>query len=169
MTIAETAEGVPEPVAQTLRVISSAMALGLTAMAGLVAWTHFNYAGEAPAPERVRFINTMTTVAMGATLAAVVSSELLWRSLLRGEGALSGRVQVAFIARLAAREGAGLLGLTVGYLAAANGTLKAFPAYWVNLAPFGLFLGFLAAHWPTGERLACEAKDVLGGGRASPQ
>ncbi len=153
-------QAVPEPVAQTLRMISLAMAGGLTLMAGLVAWTHFNYAGEAPAPERVRFINLMTTVAMGMTLAGIVFSEVLWRSLLRG-----GNVQAAFIARLAAREGAGLLGLTAAYLAAANGTLKAYPAYWVNLAPFGLFIGFLAAHWPTAERLSAEARDVLGAGR----
>lgn len=154
-------DGVPEPVAQTLRIICLAMAAGLTAMAGLVAWTYFNHKGEPPTPERVRLINTLTTVAMAWTLIGIVVSEVMWRKLLKSTpGALGAKIQTAFVVRLAAREGAGLLGLTVAYLAAANGTLKAYPAYWVNLAPFVLFLGFLAAHWPTAGRLAAEAREI---------
>lgn len=161
MTLVETSEGVPEPVAQTLRIISFAMAAGLTAMAGLVAWTYFNYKGEAPTPDRVRLINILTTVAMAVTLSAIAASEVLWRRMLKKRtGALSGAVQTAFIVRLALREGPGLLGLTAAYLAAANGTLKAYPAYWVNAVPYALFLTFLAAHWPTAERLASEAREI---------
>lgn len=165
-----TEESVPEPVAQTLRLIAAAMAGGLVLMAGLVAWTAFNAAPEPPALERVRTVNTLTTVAMLIGVAAIVLSEFLWRRLLRSTpGTLAGRVQTAFIVRLAAREGAGLLGLTSAYVAAASGTLRAYPAYWVNLVPCGLFLTFLAAHWPTAERLAAEARDVVGNAPVSPQ
>jgi hypothetical protein len=99
---------------------------------------------------------------MVVAFASIVGSELAWRLILRkGSGALGGRVMTAYIVRLALREGAGLIGMTAAYLAALNGVLRAYPAYWVNLAPFGLFLGFLAAHFPSAERLAAEARDVL--------
>ncbi|UPT75033.1 MAG: hypothetical protein M0D55_04790 [Elusimicrobiota bacterium] len=138
-------------------------------MAGLVVWTWANTAVQAPELDRVRFINTLTMISMGLTFACVVASEWQWRALLRRPGPLAGKLQAAYIVRLAAREGAGLLGLTTAYLAAANGTLRAYPAYWVNLVPYALFLGFLAAHWPTASRLAEEAGEVLGPKPVSPQ
>lgn len=161
MTIVENADGVSPASAQTLKIISFAMAMGLTAMAGLVAWTWYNSAGKVPTPENVRFVNLLTTVVMLIAAAAIFASELAWRKVFKNApGPLSGRVQTAYIVRLALREGAGLLGLTAAYLAAANGTLRAYPAYWVCLAPYALFLGFLAAHPPTAEKLTAEAREI---------
>ena len=163
MTIVESADGVTEASAQTLKIISFAMAMGLTAMAGLVAWTWYNSAGKVPTPENVRFINLLTTVAMMFSVVAIVASEFVWRKVVKtSQGPLSGRVQTGYIIRLAMREGAGLLGLTAGYLAAANGTLRSYPAYWVCVTPYALFLSFLAAHRPTAERLTVEAREALG-------
>ena len=105
----------------------------------------------------------LATVAMLVAVSCIVASEIAWRSLLKkSAGPLGGRVQIAFIIRLALREGAGLLGMVVAYLAALNGVLRVYPAYWVNGAPFALFLGFLAAHWPSAETLAVEAREILG-------
>ena len=139
------------------------MAAGMVLLAGLVAWT--NATGDKSAtPENVRLINLLTTIAMGVTLSAIAVSEFLWRRMLRAAPAdgLAAAVQQAFIIRLACREGAGLLGLTVAYLAALNGTLRAYPAYWVDAAPAALFVGFVALHWPSAERLESEARDAAG-------
>lgn len=161
--IVETEQGIAPGVAQTLKIISAAMGGGLTFMAGLVAWSYANSAARVPTPVEVKTINALTVAAMVAALIATIASEIAWRSLLRkSESALSIRVQGAFIVRLACREGAGLLGMTVAYLAALNGVLRAYPAYWVNLAPYVLFLGFLAAHWPSVERLTDAAGEAAG-------
>lgn len=163
MSVVEPEDGVSPASAQQLKIIAFAMGAGLTMMAGLVFWSYLSAAARVPTPHDVRFINTSTTVAMVAALLAIIASEIVWRSLLRrSSGPLGGRVHIAFIVRLACREGAGLLGLTIAYLAALNGVLRVYPAYWVNLAPFVLFLGFLATHWPSVEKLSDEARGVLG-------
>ncbi|PIR15398.1 MAG: hypothetical protein COV48_14580 [Elusimicrobia bacterium CG11_big_fil_rev_8_21_14_0_20_64_6] len=111
----------------------------------------------------VKLVNALTTVMMVLAAILIVASEFLWRFLLRrGKGALSSRVTAAYIARLGLREGAGLLSMTVAYLATLNGVLRAYPAYWANLVPFVLFLGFLATHWPSAERLISEVREALG-------
>ena len=159
----ESAEGVSPATAQQLQIIAGSMGAVLTVMAGLIAWTSISGAGKIPTPENVRIINLLTTVAMLVAVSCIVASEIAWRSLLKkSAGPLGGRVQIAFIIRLALREGAGLLGMVVAYLAALNGVLRVYPAYWVNGAPFALFLGFLAAHWPSAETLAVEAREILG-------
>ena len=163
MSGVEVEDGVSPAAAQHLKIIAGAMSGGLVLMAGLVLWSYAHAAPTAPAPAQVMAINTLTTVMMVAALIAIAGSEFAWRAILRKTpGALGVRVQTAFIARLAFREGAGLLGMTVAYVAALNGVLRAYPAYWVNLAPFALFLGFLAAHWPSADTLAAEAGDILG-------
>jgi hypothetical protein len=165
VTILETGDGVSPEAGRQLSIIALAMGAGLAMMAGLVFWTHINAPAKVPTPAGVKFINTLTIAAMVYGLLSIIGSEGLWRSILRRTpGALSGRVQSAFIVRMACREGGGLLGLTVAYLAALNGVLRAYPAYWVNLAPCALFLGFLAAHWPSAEKLTAEAREILGSG-----
>lgn len=137
------------------------MAGGLTLMAGLVAWAN-SRSTAVPTPDHLRLVNLLTTLFMAVAAGAIVFSEFLWRRVLRtAKGDLSARVQTAFIVRLACREGAGLLGMTAAYIAALNGALKVYPAYWANLAPYGLFLGFLATHAPTAERLESEAREIL--------
>lgn len=163
MNVVESGDGVPRAVARQLQVIAFAMGAGLALMAGLVLWAHGNSAAAVPSAAQVKSVNALTAIMMAVSLAFIVVSELAWRSLLlKSPRPLSGRVQTAFIVRLACREGAGLLGLTVAYIAAVSGVLRVYPAYWVNLAPFGLFLVFLATHWPAEGRLADEARDVLG-------
>lgn len=163
MSVVETEDGVSPASAQQLKIIAFAMGGGLTMMAGFISMSYLTAAANVPDPRDVKFINTSTTVVMVAALLLIIASETAWRSLLRkSSGPLGARVHSAFIVRLACREGAGLLGLTIAYLAALNGVLRIYPAYWVNLAPFILFLGFLTTHWPSVERLADEARGVLG-------
>lgn len=160
---AENPNAVSPAAARTLTVIASAMGGGLAMMAGLVFWSYLSAAAKVPTANEVKSINALTAVAMVAALLLIIASEFLWRfSLRRTPGEFSARVQAAFIARLACREGAGLLGMTVAYIAALSGVLRLYPAYWVNLAPFALFLAFLAAHWPSAEKLTAEARGVLG-------
>jgi F0F1-type ATP synthase membrane subunit c/vacuolar-type H+-ATPase subunit K len=162
VTLIEREEGVPPATARQLQIIAGAMGTGLTLLAAAVVWFHAGSAGRIPDPKSVQVINTMITTVMVLALGLIAASEFAWRSVLRqSPGPLGGRVQTAFIVRLAMREGAGLLGLVVAFLAARNGVLRAYPAYWVGLAPYALFLGFLAAHWPTEERLGAEAREVL--------
>lgn len=165
MSILEAEEALSPATTQQLGIIAFAMGSGLTMMAGLVLWSYSGASTKVPTPQAVQFINTMTTVAMVGALALIIASEIAWRSLLRkSSGALSGRVHIAYIVRLACREGAGLLGMTVAYLSALNGVLRAYPAYWVNLAPWALFLGFLVTHWPTAEKLGAEVREIIGSG-----
>jgi hypothetical protein len=138
------------------------MASGSTMLAVAVVWFYVASEGVAPDPRSVQVINTMITTVMVLALGLIVASEFVWRSMLRQPvGSLGDRVQIAFIIRLAMRDVACMLGLVVAFLAARNGVLRAYPAYWVGLAPYALFLGFLAAHWPTEERLGAEAREVL--------
>jgi len=147
---------IDDAAARQLKALSLAMAGGLMIVAGLVFWAHVN-AADAPTPIELKSINVFTTVAMVFALAATIASELAWRGAVRKTAG----VRTAFIVRLCCREAAALLGLTVAYLAAGDGVLRAYPAYWVNLAPFGLFLIFLASHWPTAARLESEARSIL--------
>ncbi len=169
MTALEAEDGVSPAAAQQLKIIAFAMGGGLTLMAGLIFWSYLNAAAKRPTPNEVQSINTLTTVVMVAALLAIVASEVVWRVIVRKTpGALSARVSTAYIARLACREGAGLFGMTVAYIAALNGVLRAYPAYWVNLAPFVLFLLFLATHWPSAETLTAEASEVFSTDLAPP-
>ena len=165
MSIVEIEDGVAPATARTLTVIAFAMVGGLTVMAGLVVWSYLSTVAKVPTANEVRSINALTTIMMVFALIAIVVSEVAWRAVLkRSTGELSARVQSAYIVRLACREVAGLLGMTVAYVAALNGVLRVYPAYWVNLAPYALFLGFLATHWPTPGKLADEAREILGSG-----
>ena len=165
MDIVESAEGVSPATVQQLQIIAFSMGAGLVTMSSLIAWFYFKAAELAPASEHVRAVNSLTTIAMLVAVSCIVASEIVWRQVLKkSTGALSDRVRTAFIVRLALREGAGLVGMVVAYIAALNGVLRAYPAYWVNLAPYGLFLGFLATHWPTSGKLADEAREILGSG-----
>ena len=164
MTVLEAEDAVSPALGQQLKIIALAMGGGLTMMAGLILWSYLNAAAKTPTLNEVRSINTLTIAIMVAALLAIVASEVAWRFLLKTSGAFGVRVQIAYIVRLACREGAGLLGMTVTYVAALNGVLRAYPAYWVNLVPFALFLGFLAAHFPSAEKLTAEARNVLDSG-----
>lgn len=144
-----------------LKMISSAMAAGLAIVAGLVLWSYVRSVGTVPAPVDVKSINVFTTVAMVFALAATIASELAWRGGVRKSTGTSAGVRMAFIVRICCREAAALLGMTVAFLAGADGVLRAYPAYWVNLAPFALFLIFLASHWPTVARLEAETQEIL--------
>lgn len=154
-------EPIDPAVPRTLQVISLAMGLGIALLCGFVAVTHFRAAHPA-SPESVRLVNVFTAAAMGLTVAMIVVSEVLWKLLLTKRGAkpLSQAVIGAFIVRLACREGAALAGCVAALLAAMGGVLRAYPAYWANLAPAVLFWSYLFLHWPTAENLAAELADV---------
>lgn len=148
--------------ARTLRIIAAAMAGGLALFAGVAVWFHLRAAGAVPTPEQVRGVNLLTTLAMAGAVGSILGSEILWRRLLRAPGGtLDERARAAFVARLALREGGAIFGLAVAVLAALSGILRAYPAYWANLAPFGLFVVFVAARWPSEEGLNAQIADAL--------
>ena len=157
------AEGLTQEGSHKLRILCVGMAGGVLLLAGWVAWTYICGAVDTH-PNAARFINIMSMVAMGWTLAAIATGEFLWRRLVRGIASpadADGVVHMAFVLRLALREGAAMLGLVVCFLAARNGVLSAFPAYWVNAAPAALFLFFLWARWPSLDNLRAQVKDAL--------
>lgn len=146
---------------RTLQVLSAAMGLGVALLAGIVVFTHFTSARPAT-PEALRAVNVFTAVAMGAAVVSIVLSEILWRLLLKrgGAGPVERTVTGAFVVRLACREGAALIGCVAALLAAMSGVLRAYPAYWANLAPAALFWSHLYLHWPTAENLKSELSEA---------
>lgn len=146
-------------VSGTLRMISLAMGAGLTAFCAVVGVLYAR-SGAVATPEKVRLVNVLTGVSMFYAAVAIVVSEVLWKSILRRPGDLSGKARTGFIVRLALREGAALLGCVTALLAAMNGVLRAYPAYWVDLAPAALFWSFLVLHWPAPERLLAEIREL---------
>ncbi len=116
-----------------------------------------------PTPQSLRVVNMMTILSMAASLAAIVASEIAWKKMLSGavEADVNAKTQVAFIARTAVREGAALLGTVTFFLACQDGVLRAYPAYWVDLAPAVLFWSFLYLHWPSVETLRLELTEIV--------
>lgn len=147
---------------RTLCAIAGAMGLGVASLAAVIAVLHLR-GSKTPTPDDVRLINRMTGAAMVAALVAIVASEAVWKAQLKGVDAANAdaRVTTAFIVRTALREGAALFGCVVALLAALNGTLSVYPAYWADLAPAALFLGYLAMHWPSPENLQAELDAAL--------
>lgn len=152
-------EDIDPLVARSLQVIAFAMGLGVFLLAGVIVFTYFQNA-RAATPDGLRLINAMTMVTMGVTAAAVVLSEVLWKTLLRRPGEFGRRLNAAFLARAACREGAALIGCVTALLAAMNGTLRSYPAYWADLAPAALFWSFLYVHRPSAENLKAELSDL---------
>lgn len=141
--------------ARSLQVIAFAMGMGILLLVGVVAFTYFQNA-RAATPEGLRLINALTMATMAATVGAAVLSEALWKLLLRRPGDFPKSLQAAFLARSACREGAALVGCVTALLAAMNGVLRAYPAYWADLVPAALFWSFLYVHWPSAENLKVE-------------
>lgn len=148
--------------ARALQIISGVLAYGLLMLAGAALWQYRVCASALPSPLDLKAANTLTAASMAMAFTMTILSEHLWRCLLAGGPPRPERVSAAFIARLACREAAGLLGCVAALRAASSGVLRAYPAYWVDLAPTGLLLVFLAVHWPSAERLSAEASDALG-------
>jgi hypothetical protein len=100
---------------------------------------------------------------MAASLAAIVASEIAWKQLLAGATTadVNAKTQTAFILRAAMREGAALAGTVTFFLACQDGVLRAYPAYWVDLAPAALFWSFLYLHWPSLQNLKTELTQIL--------
>ena len=142
---------------RSLQFIAGGMGMGVALLSGVVVFLYFK-GGRAVTPEALRVINHLTALAMGATVVAIVASEILWKSVAK-QG--PGSVTAAFIARSACREGAALLGCVTALLGAMNGVLRAYPAYWADMAPAALFWGYLYLHWPSAENLKNELSQIL--------
>ena len=158
----EAAERLTPAVSRTLSIIAAAMGTGVVVLTVFVAALHARCA-RTPSPEDVRLVNALVGAAMIAALVAIVASETVWKAqlkALRPESVDAG-VQTAFIVRTALREGSAMFGLVAALIAALNGTLHVYPAYWAALAPAALFLGYLAMHWPSPDNLKAELTAVL--------
>ncbi len=157
------AEGLTDACGRSLRVISGAMGAGIGGFAALVLWSYAN-GDTVVLPNSARLINILTMVTMAWSLAGILAGEFMWRRAVRAiarPADADAGVQTAFVIRLALREGTALLGLVACFLAAQNGVLRAFPAYWVNAAPAALFLFFLYAQWPSLDNLRSQVRDAL--------
>ncbi len=158
----EVAERITPKTSATMSVIAGAMAMGIVMLIGMIVLMHVQ-CKRSPTPEEIRLINLLTGAAMVCALIAIVASEVVWKAQLkaltaeRAEGAL----QTAFIVRSALREGAALMGCVVALLAALNGTLHVYPAYWIDLGPAALFFGYLFLHWPSVDNLKAEITAAL--------
>ena len=143
--------------ARQLRVISFVMG-GWIALLTAAPVFYYLRPTAAPTLQALKLVNTLTIFSMGASFAAIVASEIIWKKMLAGAAAsdVNAKVRAAFSMRLSLRLQAALVGAVTIYLACRNGVLRAYPAYWVDLAPAGMFWSFLYLHWPSLENLKAE-------------
>jgi hypothetical protein len=148
--------------ARTLRLLSFAMGLGIAFLALISTVFYARSADVVPAPSAIKMINMLTVISMGYALATIVASEIVWKKMLSGAVAadVNMKAQKAFIVRAATREGGALLGGVTFFIACQNGVLRAYPAYWIDLAPAALFWSFLYFHWPSLENLKTEIGEI---------
>lgn len=157
------AEGLAEGMTLTLRTIAFAMGNGVALLAAIAVFFYVrSAAAAAPTLQALRLVNTMTALSMAAAVGAIVVSEIVWRRMLAGTTIenVNAKTQTAFIVRTALREGAALAGTVTLLIAAQNGVLRAYPAYWADLVPAVLFWSFLYLHWPTLENLKLELSEL---------
>ena len=148
--------------ARTLRMLSFAMGLGIGFLALISMAFYARSSQVVPAPSAVKMINMLTVISMGYALATIVASEIIWKKMLSGVSAadVNMKAQKAFIIRAATREGGAVLGAGTVFIACQNGVLRAYPAYWIDLAPAALFWSFLYFHWPSLENLRTEIGEI---------
>jgi hypothetical protein len=143
---------------RTLRVIAFAMGNGIALLTAVAVFYYWRSNAAAPTPQSLKLINSLTIFSAAAAFVAIVVSELVWKKMLAGasEANVNATTQSAFILRAALREGAALAGCVTLFLSAQDGVLRAYPAYWVDLAPAVLFWSFLYLHWPSLANLKTE-------------
>jgi len=149
-----------EEAARLLRLIAGGLAASALVLAAAALWRYFAAPFAEPSPAQLKLANALTSATMALAFAGALASEWLWRLLASDEDGRADRLVVAFVVRAACREAPALAGGVAALMAAQDGVLRAYPAYWVDLVPTGLFLAFLAAHWPTAERLAAESAEA---------
>jgi hypothetical protein len=157
------ADALEEGMARTLRTIGFAMGMGLALLSAVSIFLYARSLSVVPTPQSVKFINMLTILSAAYAFGAIVVSEILWKKMLGGAVAadVNAKTQLAFIIRAATREGAALLGGVTFFLACSDGVLRAYPAYWIDLAPTVLFWSFLYLHWPSLENLKSELEELL--------
>lgn len=156
------ADALEDGMARTLRLLSFAMGLGIAFLVLISIVFYTRSSAVVPTPAAVKMINMLTVISMGYALATIVVSEIVWKKMLAGAAAadVNMKTQKAFIVRAATREGGALLGGISFFIACQNGVLRAYPAYWIDLAPAALFWSFLYFHWPSLENLKAEVGEI---------
>ena len=159
----EPAESLAEGMTRTLRVIAFSMGNGVALLTAVSLFFYGRSAAAAPTLQSLRLVNRLTILSMAAAFAAIVVSELAWKKMLARVVAenVNAKTRTAFIVRAALREGAALAGGATLFLACQDGVLRAYPAYWVDLAPAALFWSFLYLHWPSLENLKAELAEIV--------
>jgi hypothetical protein len=162
------AESLDEGTSRSLRVIAFAMGNGIALATVISLFVYARSAEASPSPQSLKLVNRLTVLSMAASFAAIVVSEIAWKRMLAAASAtdVNARTRTAFVVRSALREGAALAGVATFFLACLSGVLRAYPAYWIDLAPAALFWSFLCLHWPSLENLKGELAEILGAGRA---
>jgi hypothetical protein len=157
------ADALEDGMARTLRIVAFAMGTGLVLLAALSIFFYERSSAVVPTPQSLRLINTLTIISAGYALVTIVLSEILWKRVLSGVVAAdaNAKTQQAFVVRAATREGGALLASVTFFLACGDGVLRAYPAYWIDLAPAALLLSFLYLHWPSLENLKAEVAATL--------
>ena len=161
--MSEAAEILAEGMSRTLRVVAFAMGNGIALLTIISIFFYLRSGTAAPTAQSLKAVNTMTVLSMAASAAAIVVSEIVWKKMLAGADAsnANAKTQAAFVVRAALREGAALAGGVTFLIACQDGVLRAYPAYWVDLLPAGLFWSFLYLHWPSLGNLKAELAEVV--------
>ena len=131
----------------TVKRIYMALLSGVVMGWGFAAFLAFSAdASRVPSPHDVRFIELLSAVH------AVGASVLLSASVLTGRFLKSGD-QTSYVIRGALAEGAAMLGVMTGLLAAGMHVLPSHPIFWLNALSAGGMALVLGLNLPKDERL----------------
>ncbi len=164
---ADQVEGLVTPeVVRGLQVIHLALPMGVLTFGGIVAWKAFGSGGAgASDPEVPRLLSLIHPVlAFGTYLAAMVVPRLL-----KGQPGMPGdpvlnAIRGGAILRLACLEGPALFGWVTCFMAVEAGVLPDQPVYWANAFTTFVLLAYVAARFPTRERIVSAYLEKVGAG-----
>jgi|GEM_PF-6160924 len=139
-----------------LQIIYLAMIVAVTIFTVFVVVFHYYFASPGK-PQRSEEVYTQIFVwgAMIYAAFALAGGHLFYRNRMRSATRMETAAGVlaafrsALIIRIAAPEGAALLGTMVCFVASYNGSLRLHPDYWITLVPYLIFLLIAYVSFPT--------------------
>jgi hypothetical protein len=144
---------------QTLRplqIIYGAMIAGVTVFTIFVVMYHYFFASPADARHGIdTYTQILVWTTMLYTVGALAGGHFFYQQRLRSATRMETAAGVlitfrsALLIRIAAIEGAALLGAVVCFIASNNGSLRAHPDFWITLVPYLIFLLIAYISFPT--------------------
>lgn len=163
-TAEEVQDLVRPEVVRALQIIHLAMPLGALGFGGIVAWKALSGGQNPQAEESARLLSLVHPVFGFVMYVAAIVVPPRMRSAGTGAVRVLDSIRGAAILRLAMLEGIAMLGLVTCFLAAEAGVLRDRPIYWANTLSTLVLLAYVAARFPTRDRIVSAFLSRVGGG-----